>query len=389
MKKIPSIFLLLILFAETCVAVSIGAGPSTIDYGKLVRGGYGEKEVVISTSGLEDLECTIEYTGEIKDWMSREGGLKFSLDRNSRKSLIFYIQPPIEAKNGLYQGSIYINAKPTSTIESGSGLSVGAGVKIKVSAEITGLEDVSLKVDDIKILDAEKGYPLSFNANVRNAGNVRTNPIFDIIIYDEKNGYVSSIHYSETNVLPMKTEKISFNFPSNEFQVGKYLAIVNVNTTKGFVKKDRIYFNVLDEGSQSIDGRLVKLELSKSRAGLDEIIKVKGKFKNNGVTFVDAKMKTEVYIKDGLSEILEDSDEMRVSPDSEAELIAYFTPKKEGNYIIKSHVLYRGVKTDQKQVILTIAEESSGGSSYIIFLIFLVAASLVYIKYRSIKSNKF
>ncbi|MFH1055782.1 MAG: hypothetical protein V1744_06805, partial [Candidatus Altiarchaeota archaeon] len=73
------IFLTLLLLSGTVCAVSIGAGPSTIDFGKLVRGGYAEETITVSTSGDEDLSCTVEFSGDLKDWLTVDQGKTFTL----------------------------------------------------------------------------------------------------------------------------------------------------------------------------------------------------------------------------------------------------------------------------------------------------------------------
>ena len=180
-KNILAIILCLGLIS-TVSAVSIGAGPSTIDFGKMVKGGYAEQTITVSTSGGEDLSCTIDYTGDIKDWMSSNKGNKFDLPANSRLDIKAIIQPPAEINNGRYEGAIYIKAAPPTPTQQGTGLTIGAGIKIKVTAEVTDQQITAYKLKRTTVTNTETGYPIKFNVIIQNTGNVKIKPEIKIEI---------------------------------------------------------------------------------------------------------------------------------------------------------------------------------------------------------------
>ncbi len=365
---------ILLLLADAASAVSIGAGPSTLNYDKLVRGGYAEKNVVISTNGVDDLTCFVEFTGETREWMAIEGGGTINLPGNSRKKVIFYIQPPRNQANGKYEGAIYIRASPTTEITSGAGMAVGAGVKILIFAEITGKEDKSVSINEVIVEDTEVGFPIPTAISVINTGNVRLTPSFNIVILDASRQEKFSTDYVGNHILPLKNENIVLNIPSEGLSPGKYLLNVEAFVGNNSVDASEVQFKILESGSKTVAASLESLEISKVVIEVGEMTKVKGIFKNQGERTIQAKLKAEVYTLEGLSEVLEDSDELKVKAGKTVEIVSYFRPSSSGSFIIQGYVLYEGQKTDTKSVPVTVTGWSiMDYFPYILGLLILIA----------------
>jgi len=348
-----AIAILFLMLAADVAAVSIGAGPSTIDYGKLVRGGYGEKDITVSTNSIENLTCFIEYTGDIKEWMASDEGDTFDLAGNNRKTITFFIQPPESAANGKYDGAIYIRASPTSTVESGAGMAVGAGVKIIVSAEITGVQERSFEVKSVRIDEAEVGQPIPLTIGVKNTGNVKVNPIFQLRVLDKGQNELYDTEYSEKDLWPMREDEIKVDLPSDGIKAGAYVLNMKAYSQDKLIDEWDKEFAIEPAGTISVGGNLKEIRVSTMIAKVGEPVKVTAVFENNGATHIEAKLKSEVYVSGGLEEVLDDSDEYMVAPGEEIELETYFEPERSGNFMVQGFVLYKGKKTDVKQVTMT------------------------------------
>ena len=190
------------VLTNNACAVSIGAGPSTINFGDIPKGGYDEATITVSTSSSEDLTCKIFYDGEIGDWLNIDGGGTFELPAQSRKDLILFIQPPTTTPNGNYSGAITIKAAATSTIDSGAGLSVGAGVRIRVSATVTGDEKIEYDIISVEAESVEVTYPIPLDITIKNNGNVRITPKVDYTIFNARGETVKTGTYEQTDILP-------------------------------------------------------------------------------------------------------------------------------------------------------------------------------------------
>jgi hypothetical protein len=375
-------FGLTILYLLSCFAsasISIGAGPSTLDFGKLTKGGYAENQITVSTAHDKDLQCTVEYAGDLKGWVSLDSGNEFVLKANSRKDVRVVIMPPLDVQNGKYEGAIYIKAAPQTTITQGAGLAVGAGVRIGLSAEITGQEDVSIEVKNAVVGDTEVGYPIKVSLDAENTGNIRYTPRFQVDVFDMSGKKFLSGEYSDTPLLPTRIERIRFTLPSGNLPIGEYKAEINTYVQDNLLDNQAVVFKILPEGSWSIAGKLEKIILSANNVEADELVKVSATFKNTGQVPVKAKLKAEAYMGTKLVSALPESDEMGVEPGQKAKLETYFTPKKAGDYLIKAVAVFGGSQTESKKALLTVseAEPEAGYSMYLIGGIIL--AVLVYI----------
>ncbi|MBD3389228.1 MAG: hypothetical protein GF416_09045 [Candidatus Altiarchaeales archaeon] len=373
-SRLLTLVVALFMFSSTASAVAIGAGPSTIDFGKMVKGGYAEKEITVSTSGEEDLTCTIEFTGDMAEWMSIEGedDMKFDLPSDSRYKLNAIVRPPPNVPNGRYGGAIYIKAAPTSSMQDGTGLVVGAGVKIQVGVEITGKEDIGLIVESVRVEDTEVEYPIKVLVDIRNSGNVQLKPKFKVDIKDQAAKVLVSGEYDRSEILPTRRENIEFTLSSEDFDAGKYNAEVSIYARDKLMHNQVVAFNMLPEGSWSISGELGEITLLPESSKPGELVKVVSEFKNSGETKVAAKFKGEAMLDNKIAGSLE-SDELTVAPGKSVQLESYYTAQNPGNYVIRGYVLYEGEKTETKGVVLVV----EGGGSAQNYLIYVVAAVLL------------
>jgi len=364
------------LTALNVSAVSIGAGPSTIDYGSLVKGGYAEETITVSTSGGEDLSCTIEYTGDIKDWLSIDRGTTFTLPANSRADLKAIIQPPEDALNGKYAGAIYIKAAPTTEVTSGAGLIVGAGIKIKITAEITDQEVKSNKLKKTTISNTELGMPLKFTIILQNTGNIKTKPDVLIEVYDDSTRTIKKTYVAtpQAEILPTQDGEITAEIPSNGLETGRYTAKVSSGQ-----EEQTVSFAILERGTLSLRGILNKITLNKIWVETGETVKITGEMENAGETEINgARLNIEAYLIDEtyqtekLVKAYPSDETLNIPVGEKTELTAYFTPNAPGRYNLQGTVIYSGKKTTPKATILNVIGAKTNYLPYIITLVVIV-----------------
>ncbi|MFH0861712.1 MAG: hypothetical protein V1875_01660 [Candidatus Altiarchaeota archaeon] len=356
-------------------AVSIGAGPGIIDFGKMIKGGYAEKVITVSTSGDEDLICKIEYVGDLKDWLSIDKGTEFNLPANSRIDLKAVLQPDANAANGKYEGGVYINAAPTSTITSGAGLTVGAGIKIKLITEITDEKITAHKLKRVIVSNTEIGYPIKFNTLIQNTGNIETKPELKIDIYDRGGNLVKTYAQSKDEIAPTVEKAISIEVPSDDLTVGQYTAKLTIGQDE-----QTFGFSILDKGTLALKGVLRSLELNKIWVETGETAKITAKVENTGeVPITDAKLNLEIYMIDEtyqtekLVKTMVGEESMNIATGQTAELTAYFSPTDPGRYTIQGTVSYQGKKTLPKATVLNVLEQPKN------YLPYILAATIVII----------
>ena len=163
-----AIFCIIMLATASAQAMSIGAGPSDIDFKKMLKSGYGEKTVTVSTAGDEDLTVTVEPTGDIKDWITIKPANTFNLPPKGRFEIKVIVSPPPNAANGDYKGAVYIRAAPTSIVTDGTGSAIGGAIKIGITVSVSGEEVVEYKMQEVRVTDTEVGFPVRFNIAIAN-----------------------------------------------------------------------------------------------------------------------------------------------------------------------------------------------------------------------------
>jgi hypothetical protein len=375
------------LIVSCASAVSIGAGPSVLEYDRMARGGYAERTVTVGTSGQDDLFCTIEFTGEIADWMSTDKGGYFTLPGKGRTTINVVMQPPYDAVNGKYSGAMYIKASPTSEVGGGAGLAVGAGIKININAQVVGEEIIDFAVTELKVSDTEVGYPIIVSALVENTGNIRAAPKFTSELLGGGRTILSS-EYSGEPILPARHGKIEFSISSDGLSPGEYLINVTAYAGEKIVHTQTLPVEIMPSGTLTVSGDLREVYLSVPEAQAGEIVKIIGVFENTGVVPVKARLRAEAYLGSKLMEVIDGLDTIQVSPGAIREIEAYYTPTEAGNYVIRANVLYGDSRTDTKAAIL----KASGGSGLslnldtLLLIIALIMFSIV-IYYKLIRKQ--
>jgi len=378
MKKSTIIYgLLIILITGTASAVNIGVSPASLTFDNMIRGGYSETTLFISTSGDDRLQIGFGISGPIKDWISFNE-TDFILEPRSTKTVVVYARPPLDAASDTYNGTIYMSAAPVIAInETGTGLGVRSGISIYTAIVVTGQQIESYKLLDLTVRDTEVNSPISIVTYIKNEGNVRARPKIHIDIYKE-NVIVKVIEYAEAEkeILPTKTERILFEINSTGLGIDNYMA--NVSVKENYILDD---FNILEVGGLSLGGILERLTIKNPDIGVGEKTLIIGIFENTGNRRVSARLKIKALIGSEIIDTLE-GEEMDVEPGEKVALEAFYTPQKSGRYIIQGSVVYSKRVTSPKEATLNVS-----GFNYLYLIIGIIIVAIAYIKRQKIRET--
>jgi len=353
---------------------AIGVSPGTVVFDKMVRGGYAEKTLTISTAGSEDLVMKVEAGGAIKDWVSFDPmESQITLLKKSAKPITVKINVPNTVRNGQYEGTIIISTLYQGS-EGGSDVS-GArfmpGVIVKVQLTIGGEEITGYELKSVSVKDTEQNYPVEFNIKIENTGNVVVTPRLHIAILDgERKDTGKSLDYAESQILPTVTKQFTIKMPTKGMELGAYYG----KLTDDLNHEQTLFFQVLAPGTLAIVGTLEQVSLNKIWVKPQETVKIDATFTNEGEVFIDsAKLKTEVYILDPTYNTKElvgvtEGESMSVPVGGTTTLTAYFTPPKAGRYSIEGVVVYSGKKTEMKSSVLNVLEEAKNYTLYYLLI---------------------
>jgi hypothetical protein len=353
LKKINVLSIILfILIISSVSASTIGVSPSILRFDKMLKGGYAESQILVSTSFTSDIPASIEPEGDVADWISLQPENKsffFSLNKPYRFNII--IEPPVDTANGNYTGVLKITTGELGRVNRGAGSSVLAQVSLLIYVEVIGDEIIDCRAGAISTLNAEIGDPIIIQSTVYNDGNVRLRPQVTLNVYDQ---YRTQLVYSESllgsQILPTRSDIIYLEF-DHDLPTGQYFADVIANDCD-VIKKTT--FDIVDKGQISDAGKLITIRTSDVLVEGETMV-IAPMFQNLGQRRVLARFKGEIrnLKTDKIVGVLE-SDELQIEPNAIQEFRMLYTPKKPGEYQISGRIVYNNKITfeDASKVIL-------------------------------------
>lgn len=378
----------IVLLVSTANALSIGASPSKIVFDDMLRGGYAEGIITVGTGGDDDLSVHVEIKGVAKDWITIEPTMDFTLKAKKRFELKVILQPPPDIGNGAYEALINIRADSIAEVTGGVGMAFGAGIGVRIVANITDVEKSAYSVVKATVADTEIGYPAEFYIDIYNHGNVKNVPKMRIDLFDETGTkLVKTIFHNTTAILPSRKETILIRASINDLDVGRYMGSVGSymvskdettnKVTTELVQHKTVGFNIFEKGTINVNGTMMNFVLDKSNAGVGDTVKITSLFRNNGQLLISAILEGEVL--SGLEFVSQfESKETDVEPGESKNLVAYYTPTAAGTLTVKGAVRYGKKTTDSKDATLTV-----GGTNYLLYgagALILIVVLVVFLK---------
>jgi hypothetical protein len=191
-------------------AAAIGVNKGEMNFLNVLRGGYAEDSVIISTDVTHNMTVDYRITGDIEGWVRFEPE-ELIMKNGNHAELTVIIEPPVDTSNGVYEGTIELLTSPLTNFGTAQmGSSILTAFSIKVSSEVTGRQVSSCRAAGFDIKDAEISYPLEFYSTIVNTGNVRISPDYVITIWDQEQKEVLFEYEfrTEEELLPTTTKTL-------------------------------------------------------------------------------------------------------------------------------------------------------------------------------------
>lgn len=346
---------LLILGMLSCPAgaVSIGISPAELDFENVLKGGYAEGTVAVSTSNEEPLDFLIWAEGQIGDWIEFEPSENLTFSRDQMRRITVIVRPPGNVANGVYTGSIMVSTKSAEPEGGDFGVGVTTGTASDVTVRVTGEEIKKASIQSMEVRDTEEGSPVEFSVSVMNEGNVIISPLIKIEISRKgQAGILKSISHSQTSVLPTKMSIIRVKIETDGLEIGEYSGKVQVFLGEEKLSEQVLAFSVLERGSLSKRGVLQKI-WNEPWVNAGEVVKIDAYFENSGEVLFTGKFKGEIRKEGRLIEVVE-SEELEVPIGKTVVLSAYFKPESPGQYVMGGYVVYGGKTTETKESFINV-----------------------------------
>lgn len=385
MKKNIIIFIITVLILINFVDASVvGVSPSIVRFNKMIKEGYAEVNVVASTSFVQPLRAHFSKEGEIADWMRFEPDVEnFVFSINAPYSFTLIMEPPADATNGNYTGTIKITTDELASVETGAGSSIIAQVAMLIFVEIVDDQIIACRAGAISSLNAEFGDNFGIRATVHNDGNVRLRPEIEVRVYDQlQTQLMFSRSYFGDQILPTRNKDL-YNEITNDLEIGQYFAEIFFKDC-GITKKTT--FDILEKGQISDAGTLIGIR-TYDVVNVNEPVYIGPMFRNLGERTVIAQFKGEIRnLRNNKIVQLIESDALEVTPGKVIEFRMFFTPTKASEYQISGRVKYNNKLTfDEKSKIITAKGEFFDFSLIIYFILYIIFGLIILILIGKIK----
>ena len=363
-------------------SANIGVSPANVYFKDVLRGGYAERIVTITVDSEEPIKISLEPRGEIVDWVSFEEK-EFEVSRNKPYYLKIILQPPVDIPNGNYTGFLRVTTSSKNKGVEGQATGViNAALDLYLEVKITDVEFSSCRAWDFQVESVEKGDDILFKVKVLNEGNVRLYPTIKIDMWDqERTELVKQVEFSEDMIIPTTEKELNIKVESSDMNLGQYWAEI---TSIECYAAQTLTFDILEEGALKAQGNLLRIS-SPTWIKVDDTTIIEALFENTGEKNVNARFKGEITLGSRVIQILE-SELSSVSIGEIETFKFYFTPRKEGKYIVTGMVFYDGKRTFEKSTVINV--EKKGFDIGVIRTILIYLILLIVIAYLAYKIKK-
>ncbi|MBU1198413.1 MAG: hypothetical protein KKE98_02565 [Nanoarchaeota archaeon] len=334
-------------------AAVIGANKGVLSYRNVLKNGYAQELVTLTTDTDFDLSITYKIEGEVEDWIRLEPPEQpFFISKDKPYTVAVIIEPPADAQNQEYKGAVRFITGALAGPGGQFGTAVRAAINLRLGAEITGQEIIECSASGFQIDDVEEGYPLEFYAVVSNKGNVRLTPEFTMEFWNQdQSELVETFQFSaDKSILPTTQERV-FHSIEHNLDIGQYWVRISTPTC-GAGSTGFITVSVIERGGVSDKGDLIRID-AETWVKVGDIVPIDAIFKNLGSRVVSAKFKGTITSGDEIFKII-DTDILDVVPGETVSLRTFFNPVQEGQYIIQGRVLYNKKLTFEKSSVINV-----------------------------------
>ena len=362
-------------------ASSIAINPGSLRVNNMVRGGYAERTVRVSTNE-ERAIVRVAFgnpNNEMNNWVTlNPGESEFEIGRDNPREIRISVEPPLDTPNGNYNTSIIFMIRGVEDFRGMTGAIIDTAVGFSIFTTIVDDEVISCSVLRESISSIESGEELISRFRIQNNGNIRLNPTINIEIWNqEKSSLERIIMSNEQSILPTTIEEVSVIEPSRGLQPGQYFADISIPECR---YEQSLTFDILEIGAISSEGELIGIRVPAWNNRSDEI-PINPVFQNTGERAVEAYFEGVVKL-DGIIKARLSTPRLLVQPKQRFEFQTYFSSDEPGRYEVSGRVYYDNKRTFEKinrfnildQYSEVTIRDFSNEISYVI--IFLAAASL-------------
>lgn len=372
--RVVAVAIFLVYTLSFVSSVNVGISPGIAEFKDVVREGYAERYIAVSADSVSPVKISLIPRGEIENWISYPVE-SFEVSKDNPYYLKLSITPPADTPNGNYTG--FLKFLTESNAEDSENHAVGkirSSLDLSIKTSVTDVEYVECSVENVKILSAEKGDDVLLSMDVLNLGNIRLSPSIIMDIWDrDQVSILKSESLSGKSILPTIKESLFFKISSSDLELGQYWGDLSVLEC---LSSSLLTFDVLEEGAVSAKGILLNI-LAKKDVKTKETVPFEVSFKNVGEKTVTAEFKGKVTNNGKIVQVF-NGEKLEVNVDTIEKFLFYFTPQKEGKYVISGRVYYDSKRTFESSFSLNVTGSGFSILPIVYSLLILFVVVLLY-----------
>jgi hypothetical protein len=381
--------ILVALLSFQVFAMNIGASPASVNFKQVLRGGYSERSIIISSDSSFPLIVDVNPDGYTSSWFNISEK-NFSVTKDQPYSLKLTVNPPKDIPNGNYTSFLRFKMRGSAVSKEGQATgTIIPSIDLAVNTEVVDTEIVKCQVSSFNVNSVEKGDDVVFNLDISNSGNIRLSPKVKIELWDkDQTGIVKSQEFKGSEILPSTSGAVSLRMKTGDLDISQYWAEV---TAVDCSSSKLLTFDVLDIGALKAEGVLLDINV-KNNVETGETTPVVARFQNIGQKEVDAQFKGKISQGNKIIQLLE-SEKVNVPIMEVNRFNFYFTPNKPGKYVVSGNVFYSNKKTFESSSIINVISKKFTINSflttfaYIIFCIIIILLIII-LTYKINKERK-
>ncbi len=332
-----SLFLLsvfcIIFISQGALSQSLAVSPPRINFGQMVRDGFAEETIRISTQEDIPLEVNVSLRdGSNLTWIdiTPEQDL-YNVSAGNPAFIDVVAEPPSDQPDGNYEGHLRLLVSPRdeSELEGDTVAEMTHSILVSLSTEISDVEIYDCSIHDLNYntnLNEDDDFQISFD--FLNDGNVFIDPEVEITFRDSiSEEIIQSEDLTFDTVSPTLSSSFSENI-SLDLDEGQYLLEIEFPDCEDYTSS---LIDVYGEDELISSGRISNLDISPRRTLEGNPVEITASYLNDGQKENSVYIRFAIYKDGNIVDIIE-TNELDIDKGDEHNFSTIFTPEEEASY---------------------------------------------------------
>jgi hypothetical protein len=302
--------------------------------------------MTIFNSGDQEFDVTAQGAEPAGTWITPDPA-SFHLALHGKQDVTLRIDVPADAATGHHLGRIDFNPVPGDPGSGSSQIISGVSGLLDITVDPTATHD--LAIEAMGASNVHRGEALPVEVRARNNGNVADAYHLELVVLDaDRSNLLLRTSFDSAPLTAGDNRTDTFNVPLTlaEGQYAYNLTATQKGTTT-VLRTEEGLFQVAAPGAAFKLGAMPFISVAPKQVQPGQEVHLTVLFRNEGAPAVGAAKFVGSVLRDGAVVDSLESPVAKVGPHGNATLLAAYVPQHAGTYLIRGHVLYDGLRTEE------------------------------------------